>query len=211
MMGRLVFGLQCHVGAYKDTFFPRTLSTPNGTVTLLCVPSLRSWKKIKLTKPIFSSMALRLTQRTCLWHSWTTCLRTESFLKPFGLQDLRIFLSPIFFSGLRWKTQCIRKIPTQLMSWRWPSQNTSGMWTVLNWPRSSRIEFGVSINVWGLAGDSLNITCNFLYCNHQMDRNFLITLYMFPFRAKSVTISQNSTNQILHVFLRFLSLVDWNM
>jgi hypothetical protein len=25
---------------------------------------------------------------------------------------------------------------------------------------------GVSINVWGLAGDTLNISCNFLYCDH---------------------------------------------
>jgi hypothetical protein len=28
-------------------------------------------------------------------------LPEKSFLKPFGLQDLRIFLRPIFFSGLR--------------------------------------------------------------------------------------------------------------
>jgi hypothetical protein len=35
----------------------------------------------------------------------------------------------------------------------------------------------VSINVWRLAGDTLNITCNFLYCNHQVHRDFLITLY----------------------------------
>jgi hypothetical protein len=35
----------------------------------------------------------------------------------------------------------------------------------------------VSINVWRLAGDTLNITCNFLYCNHQLHRDFLITLY----------------------------------
>jgi hypothetical protein len=36
----------------------------------------------------------------------------------------------------------------------------------------------VSINVWRLAGDSLNITCNFLCCNHQVHRDFLITLYL---------------------------------
>jgi hypothetical protein len=36
---------------------------------------------------------------------------------------------------------------------------------------------GVSINVWRLAGYTLNITCNFLYCNHQVHRDFLITLY----------------------------------
>jgi hypothetical protein len=38
----------------------------------------------------------------------------------------------------------------------------------------------VSINVWRLAGDTLNITCNFLYCNHQVHRDFLITLYLYP-------------------------------
>jgi hypothetical protein len=37
-------------------------------------------------------------------------------------------------------------------------------------------QFGVSINVWRLAGDTLNITCNFLYCNHQAHRDVLITL-----------------------------------
>jgi hypothetical protein len=31
--------------------------------------------------------------------------------------------------------------------------------------------------VWRLAGDILNITCNLLYCNHQVHRDFLITLY----------------------------------
>ena len=66
---------------------------------------------------------------------------------------------------------------TQLMSWRWPSQNTFGMWTVLYWTRSSRTNFGVSINVLRVAGDTLNITCNFLYCNHQVHRDFLNTLY----------------------------------
>jgi hypothetical protein len=27
-----------------------------------------------------------------------------------------------------------------------------------------------------MAGDTLNITCNFLYCNHQVHRDFFITL-----------------------------------
>ena len=54
----------------------------------------------------------------------------------------------------------------------------------------------MSINVWRLAGDTSNITCNFVYLNHQVHRDFLITLYMFSFRAKSVTISQHSTNKI---------------
>jgi hypothetical protein len=41
---------------------------------------------------------------------------------------------------------------------------------------SSRTQFGVSINVWRVAGDTLNITCNFLYCNHQVHKDFLFTL-----------------------------------
>jgi hypothetical protein len=64
------------------------------------------------------------------------------------------------------------------MIWIWPSQNTLGMWTVLYWTRSSRTQFGVSINVCRLLGDTLNITCNFLYCNHHVHRDFLITLYI---------------------------------
>jgi len=60
----------------------------------------------------------------------------------------------------------------------WPSKNTFGMWTVLYWTLASRTQFGVSINVWWLAGDTLNITCNFEYCNHQVSRDLLITLYM---------------------------------
>jgi hypothetical protein len=35
----------------------------------------------------------------------------------------------------------------------------------------------VLINVWRLAGDTLNITCNFLFCNYQVHRDLLITLY----------------------------------
>jgi hypothetical protein len=36
---------------------------------------------------------------------------------------------------------------------------------------------GVSVNVWRLAGDALNITCNFLYCNLHVHRDSLITLH----------------------------------
>jgi hypothetical protein len=35
----------------------------------------------------------------------------------------------------------------------------------------------VSVNVWRLAGDTLNITCNFQYCNHQVHIDFFIALY----------------------------------
>jgi hypothetical protein len=30
------------------------------------------------------------------------------------------------------------------------------------------------------AGDTLNITCNFLYCDHQVHRDFWIILYVWP-------------------------------
>jgi hypothetical protein len=42
-------------------------------------------------------------------------------------------------------------------------------------------DFSVSlvlINVWRMAGNTLNITCNSLYCNHQVHRDLLITLYI---------------------------------
>jgi hypothetical protein len=31
-------------------------------------------------------------------------------------------------------------------------------------------------------GNTLNITCNFLYCNHQVHRDVLITLYKLKFQ-----------------------------
>jgi len=79
-------------------------------------------------------------------------------------------------------------IPSQLMIWRWPSQNKFGMWTVLYWTRSSRTKFGESINVWRVAGDTLNITCKFLYCNHQVHRDVLIILYKYHCAWMIVTI-----------------------
>jgi len=75
-------------------------------------------------------------------------------------------------------TQYIRTIPTQLMIRRWPSHDTFGMWTVL-WTGSLGTQFDVSINVWRLAGDTLNITCDFPYCNHQVHIGILITLYTY--------------------------------
>ena len=76
----------------------------------------------------------------------------------------------------------------QLMIWRWLSQTTFGMCTVLYWTQSSRTHFGVSINVCRLAGDTLNITCNFRYCNHQEHRDFLITLYIYIYICVCVCV-----------------------
>jgi hypothetical protein len=83
------------------------------------------------------------------------------------------------------KTQCIRTIPTQYMVWRWLSQNIFGMWTVLYRTRFPRTQFGVSINVWGLAGDTLNITCNFLYCNYQVHRDFFYHTVLLEMTIKN--------------------------
>jgi hypothetical protein len=145
-----------------------------------CIPSLGDWNKMKLTRPALSRMALRLIQRTRT--SISVAILDEVFAEriisttiwPPRSSDLS---PPDFFCGVRWKTQCIRTIPTQLMIWRWLLQNTFGIWTVLYWTRSSRTQFGVSVNIWRLAGDTLNIACNFMYCNYQVHRDFLITLY----------------------------------
>jgi hypothetical protein len=51
------------------------------------------------------------------------------------------------------------------------------------------------MNVWRLAGDTLNITCNFLYCNHQVHRDVLITLY---YGARS----KNQVNGVLKPRIR---------
>jgi hypothetical protein len=110
------------------------------------------------------------------------------------------------------------------MIWRWPSQNRFGMrtvlcwtmrtvlcWTmrtvlywimrtVLHWTRSLRTQFGVSINVWRLAGDILNITCNILYFNHQVHRDFLITLYHRPYTNSKISYQYGCDFQTLQSF-----------
>jgi len=42
-------------------------------------------------------------------------------------------------------------------------------------------------NVCRLALDPLKFTCNFLHCNHQMQRDFLITLYIYSRRMEKIT------------------------
>jgi hypothetical protein len=66
---------------------------------------------------------------------------------------------------------------------------------VLYWTRSSRTQFSVSINVWRLAGDTLNINWNFLYCNHQVHTNILITLYKNALGIYSPNDTQQSVRQ----------------
>ena len=76
-----------------------------------------------------------------------------------------------------------------------PSQNTLGMWSVLYSTRSWRTQFGLSIYVWRIAGDTLNITSNFLYCNHQVQRHFYHTVLQY------FTLCQGDSLKITSKFL----------
>jgi len=136
-------------------YFPRTVS--NWIVGVTCVLLVHD-----------ASTARDVCNRNCM--PWLNCVKTCSSPCHF------LCIGVIIIQGDQKVSAHLCTIPTQLMIWIWQSQNTFGMWTVLYWTRSSRTQFGVSINVWRLAGDTLNITCNFLYCNHQVHRDFLIIL-----------------------------------
>jgi hypothetical protein len=60
--------------------------------------------------------------------------------------------------------------------------------TVLYRTRCSRTQFGLWINVWRLAGDTLNITCNFLYCNYQVHRLFDHPVHILQFVSVIVSV-----------------------
>jgi hypothetical protein len=98
-----------------------------------------------------------------------------------------------------WWLQCIQKYFKHFQSLTMITELKLRIGTtVLYWTRSSRTQFGVSINVWRLAGDTLNITCNFLYCNHQVYRDFLIILYKSstPMQDVSQRIRPNYVNML---------------
>ena len=65
----------------------------------------------------------------------------------------------------------------------------------------------MSINVWRVAGNTLNITCNFLYCNYQVYKYFVITLYInirrleILVRLITVKARYNVTSFIAHTTL----------
>jgi hypothetical protein len=62
----------------------------------------------------------------------------------------------------------------------------------------------VSINVWRLVGDTLNIT-HFLYCNHQVHRDFLIILQMqTAIKIRDVPISDASSPSWLNFHYHFV-------
>jgi len=133
---------------------------------------------MKYTRPTFSRMALRLIKLICLWHSWTTCLRTESFLKPFGLQDLRIFLRLIFFLWGAMKNSVHSNNPHTIdelkMTIRVYIRHVDR--AIPNTVFDNTVRHVNKCLETG--GGHLNITCNFLCCNHQVHRSFMITLYL---------------------------------
>jgi hypothetical protein len=74
---------------------------------------------------------------SCLWHSWTTCLRTESFLHPSGLQDLRSYSVWLFSLGCHRKLGAFEQYPHnwwfedghhRVHSECWPCCTEHGLW-----------------------------------------------------------------------------------
>jgi hypothetical protein len=60
----------------------------------------------------------------------------------------------------------------------------------------------VSINVWRLAGGTLNITCNFLYCNHQVHEEvFYHPVYFSTLTRKSYDFRGEESVKLQNVFV----------
>jgi hypothetical protein len=104
------------------------------------------------------------------------CLRVSLLEKGLIQGDQKV-CAPDDNSKSAMKNAMYSNNPHTIDDLKMASHNTFGIRTVLYQTQSSRTQFSVSINVWRLVGDTLNITCNFLYCNHQVHRDFLIILY----------------------------------
>jgi hypothetical protein len=69
----------------------------------------------------------------------------------------------------------------------------------------------VSINMWKLAGDNLNITCNILYCNHQVNRDIWspCTYNVILWRRVRITIVIVGRQHCIRcVLMSYISLVN---
>ena len=171
-----MFGLECHVGEKSGQFFSPRLSTTNGTVTILC-PFIAQLQEDEINKAYFQqdgatahtahmSMALldnvfedRIISKT-IWPPRSPDLSPSHFFLWGAMKNSVYSNNPHTTDDLRMAiTEYIRNVDRAILN------------TVLT-------QFGVSINVWTLAGYTVNITCNFLYCNYQAHRDFLITLHM---------------------------------
>jgi hypothetical protein len=148
------------------------------------IETLKDKKKIRCT-PFFSLLLVFLLDKeTSVFDSGEMeCFVGQGvYWVPFNLAIAHQWFKYRVIKSLcapdNYSTKSMQKYFKQFQSlWRYPLQNTFWNWTVLYWTRSSRTQFGVSINVWRLAGDTLNITCSFLYWNNQVHRDVLITLY----------------------------------
>ena len=176
MIRRLVFGFECHVGKKPSQLFSRRLSTPNGMVTTLC-PVIAQLHEDEIDKAYFQqdgatahtahmSTALlddvfadRIISKT-IWPPRSPDLSPSFFFFLWGAMKNSLYSNnPHTIDDLKMAiTEHIRNVDRAIVN------------TVLT-------QFGVSINVWRLAEDTFNITCNLLYCNHQAHRDFLITLH----------------------------------
>jgi hypothetical protein len=74
----------------------------------------------------------KLTALLCKWSPHSLPLL---YLRVYIQGDQKV---PVHLIITVKKTQCFGTVPTQLVIWRWSSQNTFGMRTVLYWTRSSR-------------------------------------------------------------------------
>lgn len=135
---------------------------PRGTPQLLTVlwqysVSYVCLRKMKLLRPNFSRMALLFKQLKLLCNYLTMRLLTNSLLRPFDLQGVRIWLLSLtdFFKSGRCdeKLQRIRTITVD--DWRWPSLNTFRMWILQDLTRSSTTQF------WRRAEVTFNTARNF--------------------------------------------------
>jgi hypothetical protein len=101
MKGRMVFGLECRVGAHSGPFFSSKILNSQ-------------WHCDNTVYPFNAQLKEDETDKACFQQDGTTAhtahmsiallddmLRTKSFLQPFGLHDIRIFLRQIFFSGVQ--------------------------------------------------------------------------------------------------------------
>ena len=167
-----MFGLECHVGEKSGQFFSPRLSTTNGTVTTLC-PFIVQLQEAEIDKayfqqdgatahmsmaPLHDVFADRIISKT-IWPPRSPDLSPSNFFLWGAMKNSFYSNNPHTTDDLKMAiTEYIRNVDRAILN------------TVLT-------QFGVSLNVWRLAEDTVNITCNLLYYNHQAHRDFLITLH----------------------------------
>jgi len=156
-------------------FFSLRRSTTNGTVTILC-PFIAQLQEDGIDKAYFQqhgatahtahmSMALfdvfadRIISKT-IWPPRSPDLSPSHFFLWGAMKHSLYSNNPHTIDDLK-----------MVITEHIPNVDRAILNTVLT-------QFGVSINVWRLEKDTVNITCKLLYCNYQVHRDFFITLHM---------------------------------